>query len=60
VAQGDRSDELSFLRIKVERDGALTIHPVGVWRVPGSWRLVRDRAPHEPCSSRPTARWRPA
>jgi hypothetical protein len=38
----------SFLRIKVERDGGLTIYPAGVRRVPGHWRLVRDRAPHEP------------
>jgi hypothetical protein len=41
-------DYRSFLRIKLDRDGALTIYPVGVRRVPRSWRLVRDRAPHEP------------
>jgi Calcineurin-like phosphoesterase len=41
-------DYRSFLRIKVERDGALTIYPVGVRRVPRKWRLAHDRASHEP------------
>ena len=41
-------DYRSFLRIKVERDGALTVYPVGVRRVPWSWRLAGGRAPHEP------------
>jgi hypothetical protein len=41
-------DYRSFLRIKVERDGALTVYPVGVRRVPRKWRLVQDRGPHEP------------
>ncbi len=41
-------DHRSFLRIKVERDGALTIYPIGVRTVPRKWRLVHDRKPHEP------------
>jgi hypothetical protein len=41
-------DYRSFLRIKVERDGALTVYPVGVRKVPRKWRLVKDRGPHEP------------
>ncbi len=52
-------DYRSFLRIKVERDGALTIYPVGVRRVPRSWRLVRDRAPHEPVFEPTDRPWRP-
>jgi len=43
-------DYRSFLRMHIDADGELTIHPIGVQRVPRRWRYVRpgDREPHEP------------
>lgn len=41
-------DFRSFLRLKVERDGALTIYPLAVKKVPQKWRFVKDRAAADP------------
>lgn len=41
-------DWRSLLRLKVERDGTLTIFPIGMRRVPRRWRRAADRAPYEP------------
>jgi hypothetical protein len=35
-------DDKSFLRLHVGPDGTLTIYPVGIDRVPRSWRLVSE------------------
>jgi Calcineurin-like phosphoesterase len=35
-------DDKSFLRLHVRPDGTLTIYPVGIDRVPRSWRLVSE------------------
>jgi hypothetical protein len=45
---GAYSDKREIQAALSERDGALTIYPVGVRRVPRKWRLVGDRGPHEP------------
>jgi hypothetical protein len=43
-------DYRSFLRMHIDADGELTIHPIGVQRVPRRWHYVPpgDRQPHEP------------
>ena len=35
-----------FLRIRIDADGALTIYPIGVRKVPKRWRFVLDDGPH--------------
>jgi hypothetical protein len=35
-------DDKSFLRLHVGPDGTLTVYPIGIDRVPRSWRLVPD------------------
>jgi Calcineurin-like phosphoesterase len=35
-------DDKSFLRLHVGPDGTLTLYPIGIDRVPRSWRLVPD------------------
>ncbi len=37
-----------FLRLRVTRDGALTVFPIGIDRVCRQWRLVPDGPPHDP------------
>jgi hypothetical protein len=43
-------DYRSFLRMHLDSDGELTIHPIGVRRVPRRWRYVPpdERPPHAP------------
>jgi Calcineurin-like phosphoesterase len=41
-------DHRSFLRIRFDPDGSLTIYPIGVRKVPRRWRYVKDRGPIEP------------
>jgi hypothetical protein len=41
-------DHKSFLRMRIERNGSLTIFPIAVARVPRAWRLVRDADPQVP------------
>jgi hypothetical protein len=43
-------DYRSFLRLHLDADGVLTLHPIGVRRVPRRWRYVppAERAAHEP------------
>jgi hypothetical protein len=41
-------DHKSFLRMRIERNGSLTIFPIAVDRVPRAWRLVRDADPQVP------------
>ena len=41
-------DYKSFVRLKVERDGSLTIFPIALDRVPRRWRLVTEGDPQNP------------
>ena len=42
-------DYRNFLRMQIGADGALTIYPIGIRKVPRKWRYVRSRArPEEP------------
>jgi hypothetical protein len=44
------ADYRSFLRLHLGTDGELTVHPIGVRRVPRRWRYVPSdqRAPSDP------------
>jgi calcineurin-like phosphoesterase family protein len=41
-------DYKNFLRMRIRSDGTVTIFPVGLDRVPKSWRVVPDRGPSDP------------
>jgi hypothetical protein len=47
AAQGI-TDAKSFLRMRIARDGSLTIYPIGVDRVGRKWRANPEAAPHAP------------
>jgi hypothetical protein len=39
-------DHRCFLRLRIDPDGALTIYPIGVHKVPRRWRFVLRDGPH--------------
>jgi hypothetical protein len=41
-------DSKSFLRLHIDRDGTLTVHPIKVPTVSRAWRATPDAAPHAP------------
>jgi hypothetical protein len=41
-------DHRSFLRMRFERDGSLTLYPIGLRRVPRRWHYVANRGPTDP------------
>jgi hypothetical protein len=41
-------DYKNFLRLRIARDGSLTIHPLAIPRVPRQWTYTGDTKPREP------------
>jgi hypothetical protein len=41
-------DHKGFLRLRIDADGVLTIHPIRLDRVCRAWDAQPDGAPHEP------------